>query len=106
MVSSNLAEEAKAMRRGILSALLGFGLIASAAWAGDKTVEMKINGMACGACPPAVTRAIQGVKGVKACQVDLKSAKAMVTADESVKNEELVKAVKDAGHGFSAEVVQ
>ena len=27
MVSSNLAEEAKAMRRGILSALLGFGLI-------------------------------------------------------------------------------
>ena len=62
MVSSNLAEEAKAMRRGILSALLGFGLIASAAWAGDKTVEMKINGMACGACPPAVTssRAMPG----------------------------------------------
>ena len=30
MVSSNLAKEAKAMRRGILSALLGFGLIASA----------------------------------------------------------------------------
>src|SRR5438046_277687 len=28
MVSSNLAEEAKAMRRGILSALLRFGLIA------------------------------------------------------------------------------
>lgn len=94
------------MRKGIFPALLFFTLSASAVWAGDKTVTMKVNGMVCGACPPAVTKAVQGVKGVKACQVDLKSAKAVVTADESVKNEELVKAVHDAGHGFSAEIAQ
>lgn len=94
------------MRKGILPALLLFTLTAPAVWAGDKTVEMKVKGMSCEACPPAVSKAIQGVKGVKSCNVDLKSAKAEVTADESVKNEDLVKAVQAAGHGFSAEVAQ
>ena len=94
------------MRKFMSPALLLLTLTAPTAWAGDRTIEMKVDGMACGACPPAVIKAIQGVKGVKACQVDLKSAKAVVTADESVKNEDLVKAVKDAGHGFGAEVVQ
>jgi copper chaperone CopZ len=89
-----------------LFALSFFFVVTPAVWAGDKTVDLKVGGMACNACPPAVTKAIEGVKGVKACNVDLKSGKATVTADETVKNEDLVKAVQDAGHGFSAEVVQ
>ncbi|MBI3301915.1 MAG: cation transporter [Deltaproteobacteria bacterium] len=94
------------MRKGILPALLLFALTAPAAWAGDKTVTLNIDGMVCNACPPAVSKALQGVPGVKSCNVDLKSEKAVLTVDESVKPEALVKAVKDAGHGFSAEVVQ
>ena len=94
------------MHKRILTAALVVSMAAVTAWAGDKTVELKVKGMSCEACPPAVSGAVKGVKGVKACNVDLKSGKASVTADESVKNEDLVKAVADAGHGFTAEVVQ
>lgn len=94
------------MQKRILTAALVVGMTAVTVWAGDKTVELKVKGMACEACPPAVSSAVKGVKGVKACNVDLKSGKASVTADESVKNEDLVKAVTDAGHSFTAEVVQ
>jgi periplasmic mercuric ion binding protein len=94
------------MRKRILTAAFVVALTAMTAWAGDKTVELNVKGMSCEACPPAVSSAVKGVKGVKACNVDLKSGKASVTADESVKNEDLVKAVTDAGHGFTAEVVQ
>jgi periplasmic mercuric ion binding protein len=94
------------MHKRILTASFVVALTAMTAWAGDKTVELNVKGMSCEACPPAVSGAVKGVKGVKACNVDLKSGKASVTADESVKNEDLVKAVADAGHGFTAEVVQ
>ena len=94
------------MRKRILTASFVVALTAMTVWAGDKTVELNVKGMSCEACPPAVSGAIKGVKGVKACNVDLKAGKASVTADESVKNEDLVKAVADAGHGFTAEVVQ
>jgi copper chaperone CopZ len=94
------------MHKRILTAALVVSMAAVTAWAGDKTVELKVKGMSCEACPPAVSSAVKGVKGVKACNVDLKTGKASVTADESVKNEDLDKAVADAGHGFTAEVVQ
>ena len=94
------------MRKRILTASLLVAMTAMTAWAGDKTVELNLKGMSCEACPPAVSGAVKGVKGVKACNVDLKSGKASVTAEESVKNEDLVKAVNNAGHGFTAEVVQ
>jgi mercuric ion binding protein len=94
------------MHKRILTASFVVALTAMTAWAGDKTVELNVKGMSCEACPPAVSGAFKGVKGVKACNVDLKIGKASVIADESVKNEDLVKAVADAGHGFTAEVVQ
>ena len=94
------------MRKRILIASFIVAMTAVTTWAEDKTVELNVKGMACESCPPAVSNAVKGVKGVKACNVDLKSGKASVTADSSVKNEDLVKAVKDAGHGFTAEVVQ
>jgi copper chaperone CopZ len=81
-------------------------LIASLAWAGEKTVDLKVSGMSCGSCSDAVTKSLSEVKGVKSCNVDLKSGKATITADESVPNDELVKAVSKAGKSFSAEVTQ
>ncbi len=56
-------------------------------------------------CPPAAEKALKGVKGVKSAQVSLEGGKASVVADETVKGEDLVKAVNEAGHGFTAQVV-
>ncbi len=90
----------------IAAALVALTLAFSGmAFAGEKTVELKIDGMSCGMCPPAAEKALKGVKGVKAAEVTLEGGKAVVTCDEAVKAEDLVKAVQAAGHGFAAQVV-
>ena len=94
------------MRKRILTASFIVAMTAMTAWAGDKTVELNVKGMSCEACPPAVSGAVKGVKGVKACNVDLKSGKASVTAAESVKTEHLVKALAAPAPGSAAEVVE
>ena len=75
------------------------------AFAEEQTINLKIDGMSCGMCPPAAEKALKEVKGVKSAQVALEGGKAVVVCDEAVKGEDLVKAVDTAGHGFTAKVV-
>lgn len=75
------------------------------AFAGEQTINLKIDGMSCEMCPPAAEKALKGVKGVKSAQVTLEGGKAVVTCDETVKGEDLAKAVEAAGHDFTAQVV-
>ena len=74
----------------------------TAAKAADNKEEMnmytmKIEGMMCPHCQAAVTKALNGIKGVKA-EVNLEKKEAYVEAPDSVSKEDLTKAVVDAGY--------
>ena len=77
--------------------------LGSVAFAGEQTINLKVGGMSCGMCAPAAEKALKGVEGVKSAQTTLEGGKAVVIADETVKGEDLVKAVEAAG--FTAQVV-
>ncbi len=59
---------------------------------------LKIEGMMCQHCVAHVTKALQGVEGVTAVEVNLKKKTATVETEEGVANETLVSAVADAGY--------
>lgn len=59
---------------------------------------LKVEGMMCDHCKAHVTEALEGVKGVKNVQVSLEEGKATLDAGLLVKDEDLVKAVEDAGY--------
>ena len=74
----------------------------TAAKAADNKEEMnmytmKIEGMMCPHCQAAVTKALNGIEGVKA-EVNLEKKEAYVEAPDSVSKEDLTKAVTDAGY--------
>lgn len=67
-----------------------------------KQVTLKITGMHCGGCSASVEKALKGVSGVSAANVNLEAAKASVEFDSDKTNEkDLVKAVKTAGFGVA-----
>ena len=69
------------------------------------TTTIKISGMTCGHCVRSVTKALEGVEGVKSAQVDLTAGQARVDYDEAETNPgALVGAVTD--EGYSAEETQ
>lgn len=82
--------------------LLVFGL---PAWSSAKEINLKVEGMQCAMCPPEVEAVLKSVEGVNSCEVSLEKGKAMVMAEEMVKEEDLVKAVEKAGH-FKAQVIK
>ncbi len=61
-----------------------------------KTIELKIQGMSCGACVGHVTRGLKGVPGVRDAVVDLASASAQVCGEE-LNAARLVEAVEEEG---------
>ncbi len=71
------------------------------AWAGERTVGLKVDGMSCAMCAPAARKALEKVDGVKSAQVE--GDRATVVADDKVQEADLVKAIE--GAGFSATVV-
>jgi len=75
--------------------------LSTVAWAGERTVNLKVDGMSCAMCAPATRKALEKVNGVKAAKVE--GSRATVVADEKVQDADLVKAI--AGVGFSATVV-
>ena len=81
---------------GALALALG-----TTAWAGERTVNLKVDGMSCALCAPAARKALEKVSGVKSAKVE--GDRAMVVADDKVQDADLVKAI--AGAGFSATVV-
>ena len=72
--------------------------------AGDATTTLVVDGMTCGFCVPAVTKALRQVDGVKTVQVSLADKQAVVVAKESVKPDVLIAAVANAG--FLARVAE
>jgi copper chaperone CopZ len=58
--------------------------------------HLKIEGMNCGACQSHVTKALQGVAGVKSVSVDLGKGEASVSG--SADNAALIQAVEKAGY--------
>lgn len=73
----------------------------TAAWAGERNVNLKVDGMSCAMCAPATRKALEKVNGVKSAKVE--GERATVVADEKVQDADLVKAIE--GAGFSATVV-
>ncbi|MDR3282649.1 MAG: heavy-metal-associated domain-containing protein [Candidatus Methanoplasma sp.] len=65
-------------------------------------VVLKVEGMACNVCADGVADALSKVPGVADAAVDLKKGVATITHDGSAKEEDLVKAVVEAG--FKAKV--
>ena len=75
--------------------------LSALAWAGERTVNLKVDGMSCAMCAPAARKALEKVNGVKSAQVE--GEQATVVADEKVQDTDLVKAIQ--GAGFTATVL-
>ena len=60
-------------------------------FAGEKTAEIKVKGMACQySCPTRVKSALNDVKGIKLCDVNYKTSTATVTFnDEEIKAKDI-----------------
>ncbi|HEY8450032.1 MAG TPA: copper ion binding protein [Bacillota bacterium] len=57
-----------------------------------------VRGMSCDHCKAAVTEAAKSVEGVKDVVVDLKEGKVSVTFAHSVKDDEIKRAIEEAGY--------
>ena len=67
----------------------------------EDQIELKVNGMTCGACEGAIKRALTSCKGVISAEVSHERGKAVVKVEKGkAKTDELIKAVEKAG--FSA----
>lgn len=91
------------MQKQQLMAIAGALTLALSAsvWAGERTVNLKVEGMSCAMCAPAARKALEKVDGVKSAQVA--GDQATVVADEKVQDADLVKAIQ--GAGFTATVI-
>ncbi len=61
----------------------------------------KVTGMSCAACSARVESAVSALGGVNSCNVNLLTN--TLSVDGSVSDEEIIKAVTDAGYGIQAE---
>lgn len=61
------------------------------------TIEVVIDGMSCGHCSARVEKALNAIDGVSA-RVDLDNNTAYIENGNTVKDEEIIRAVKDAGY--------
>ncbi len=66
---------------------------------GNKKIELKIAGMACGGCSAAVERALFGLDGVSSARVDLGQKTAYVEYDSAkLSEQDFRRAVEAAGY--------
>jgi copper chaperone len=66
-----------------------------------QNITLKIGGMECGGCVKSVQNALSRVPGVLSVQVSLEEEKAILQASETIRLEQLIEAVEEAG--FDAE---
>ena len=67
----------------------------------EEQIELKVNGMTCGACSKSVKSALLRVTGVKDAVVSHEEGKAVVIIEKGkAKTDEIIKAIEQAG--FSA----
>ena len=76
-------------------------LLSIPAWAGERTVDLKIDGMSCAMCAPVAKKALKKVDGVTSAEIE--GDRATVVVEEKVKDTDLAKAIERAG--FTATVV-
>lgn len=81
----------------VLAAMTALGM--GAAHAAERTVRLSVDKMYCDACPLTVSKAMQGVTGVKSAKVDYNTKIAVVVFDDSATTvEAIAKASIDAGY--------
>lgn len=91
--------------RMMMVVMIALCLATGAALAGEaKQVKLDVSGMMCGSCENKVKTSLQKVEGVKSADVDWNAGTAVVMLNKEVKDEALVKAVKNAGSRFDAKV--
>lgn len=61
--------------------------------------DLKVEGMTCHHCVMAVTKALEGVSGVRKAEVDLEAGRAHVDGDADV--QAMIAAVQDEGYQAS-----
>ncbi len=85
------------MKKTVLTAavILFTGLSAQQACAQEQTVNMQVSGMTCGTCPISVRHRAMQLKGVRAASVDLASATATVTFEDT---EQSAQAITELGY--------
>ena len=64
----------------------------------SKIIPIDIEGMHCSSCALLIEKSIKNVSGVEKVNVNFSSAKAMVKADGTISQSELIKAIEDAGY--------
>lgn len=69
-----------------------------------RMVEMEVSGMSCRRCAEVVSAALKQVPGVVKTTVDLDSGWALLTINDYVREEDLVRALEEAG--YSARVAE
>jgi periplasmic mercuric ion binding protein len=75
------------MTKTVAAALLGIGLLASAAaLAAEKTITLSVPGIDCAACPVIVKSSLEGVPGVVKAVVSYNDKTAVVTFDDQKTN--------------------
>ncbi len=80
--------------RGLLVTLLALFSFSFA----EKVLVIDIEGMTCKLCPIAVKRAISQVKGIKWVKTSLKNRIAVVVTEDSVKEDDVLRAIPKAGN--------
>ena len=85
------------IKRWILIIVVILLLVAGYSAAAEQKIVIHIDGMTCGLWPLAVKKSLAGIKGVQGVKVSYEEKKAWLTADESVTDTALVKAVQKAG---------
>jgi P-type Cu+ transporter len=71
-----------------------------------RTFSLPINGMTCGGCAAAVTKALQKVPGVLRVEVHLAEQRALITANEQLQQSALDDALNRAGFRRGSETAQ
>ena len=63
-----------------------------------KKEKFHVDGMTCAACVSHVSKAVNKIDGVKKCEVNLLSKSMVVEYDDNIKEEDINKAVSNAGY--------
>lgn len=63
-----------------------------------KNITLKVSGMTCGHCEKAVKGALSAIEGVEQVDVELKTGKVEVVANEYVSEQALKDAVEEQGY--------
>ena len=71
---------------------------------GERRVTLAVQGMMCGSCVETITNALQSTPGVKQCEVDLSTERAVVLCDRMVADSALVGAIERSDSLYTAHV--